>query len=144
MVILLYNTIAQKCRFVWKYVCFTLLTIYSIPAKTATNDQVDLYAKWQPKPGVSVSPRTQAMDQAQKVRTCLHCSAPKHLTFNPTFPQKQKLFSRKVKDLVILPLLQEICKDKMRGLLCKIVSLGAFIFQNIALFRQKNNIFDMV
>jgi len=49
---------------------------------------------------------------------CSQCSAPKHLTFNPTFPRKQKLFSREDKDLVILPLLQEICKDKMKGLLC--------------------------
>jgi len=49
---------------------------------------------------------------------CSQCSAPKHLTFNPTFPRKQKLFSREGKDLVILPLLQEICKDKMKGLLC--------------------------
>jgi len=51
-------------------------------------------------------------------RSCSQCSALKHLTFNPTYPQKQKLFSGDVKDLVILPLLQEICKDKMNGLLC--------------------------
>jgi len=49
---------------------------------------------------------------------CSQCSAPKHITFNPTFPRKQKLFSREGKDLVIFPLLQEICKDKMKGLLC--------------------------
>ena len=53
-----------------------------------------------------------------RLRACSQCSAPKHLTFNPTFPRKQKLFSREGKDLVILPLLQEICKDKMKDLLC--------------------------
>ena len=58
---------------------------------------------------------------------CSQCSAPKHLTFNPTFPQKQKLFSRGV---VILPVLRKV-------LLCYIVSLGAFIFRQMSLFRQK-------
>jgi len=74
---------------------------------------------------------------------CSQCSAPKHLTFNPTFPRKQKLFFREAKDLVILPLLQENCKDKMKGLLCEIVSLGPFIFQNIPLFGQKKNEFSL-
>ena len=68
---------------------------------------------------------------------CSQCSAPKHLTFNPIFPQKQKMFSRVVEDLVILPLLQEICKDKIRDLICWIFSLGSFIFQNIPLFHLK-------
>jgi len=40
-----------------------------------------------------------------------------HMTFNRTFPHKQILFSREVKDLVILPLLQETCKDTTKGLL---------------------------
>jgi len=50
-------------------------------------------------------------------RAFLQCSAPKHRTFNPTFPQKQKLFSRNVKDLAMLSLLQETCKDKIKGLI---------------------------
>jgi len=39
------------------------------------------------------------------------------MTLNPTFPQKQKLFSRDFKELVILTLLEEICEEKMKGLI---------------------------
>ena len=50
---------------------------------------------------------------------CLQSSAPKQLIFHPTFfQQKQDLFSRDVKGLVILPLFKEICKEKLKGLLC--------------------------
>jgi len=39
-------------------------------------------------------------------------------TWPSILPFHKKLFSRAVKDLVILPILQEICKDKIKGLLC--------------------------
>jgi len=69
---------------------------------------------------------------------CSQCSAPKHLTFNPTFPQIQNLFSREGKGLVILPLLQEICKDKMKGLLCCNSLTGTIYLPKYTTFWPKN------
>jgi len=49
------------------------------------------------------------------VLTMLGTKTPDHQSY---FSTKTKSFSREGKDLVILPLLQEICKDKMKVFLC--------------------------
>ena len=51
---------------------------------------------------------------------------------------KKVLFSTEVKGLVICPLLNEICEDKLNVLFCLIVPLGVFIFQNIPFFSTKS------
>jgi len=78
-------------------------------------------------------------DLAKYPRACSQCSAPKHLAFKPTFPQKtQTLFSREVKDLVILPILKEICKLRQNERPAMLNSLWEHLTSKVYHFFAKN------